>query len=297
MNQKRECIAHENSLMKPIRYIGTMRTLIVILASAATLCAQPEPVGVEHIYKRVDQRDMKLYVLTPSKGSGPFPAIVLFYGGGWRAGRPTQFNHQSERLAERGMVAIQVEYRLLKRDGKVPPEVCVRDAKSAMRWVRSHAAKLNIDPSRIAAGGGSAGGHLAAFTGMVQGLDDPADDLSVSPLPAALALFNPVFDNGPKGYGYDLIGERYKEFSPFHNIRKGMPPAIVFVGTQDKLLPVDTVKAFCEQARAVGTKCEYRVYKGQPHGFFNHRDQGDNRYYKETIAETERFFEALGWIR
>ncbi|MFN7933755.1 MAG: alpha/beta hydrolase [Bryobacteraceae bacterium] len=274
-----------------------MRSWILMLAGAAALCAQPAPVGVEHVYKRVGERDLKLYVLAPEKGSGPFPAIVFFHGGGWRGGRPVQFNPHSERLAQRGMVAVQVEYRLLKRDGKVPPEVCVRDAKSAMRWVRAHAAELKIDASRIAAGGGSAGGHLAAFTGMVKGLDDPADDVSVSALPAAMALYNPVFDNGPKGYGYDLIGERYKEFSPFHNIRKGMPPAIVFVGTQDKLLPVETVKAFCEGARAVGTKCEYRVYEGQPHGFFNHRDEGDNRYYKETLGETERFFEALGWIQ
>lgn len=274
-----------------------MRHCLLFVSCAGLLCAQQAPVGVEHVYKRVGERDLKLYVLAPAQRNGPFPAIVFFHGGGWRGGRPIQFNHQGNRLAERGMVVVQVEYRLLERDGKVPPEVCVRDAKSAMRWVRAHAAKLNIDPRRIAAGGGSAGGHLAAFTGMVQGLDDPADDLSVSPLPAAMALFNPVFDNGPKGYGYELTGGRYKEFSPFHNIRKGMPPAIVFVGTQDKLLPVGTVKAFCEQARAVGTKCEYRVYEGQPHGFFNHRDQGDNRYYKETLAETERFFETLGWIR
>lgn len=274
-----------------------MRHCILLVTCAGLLCAQPTPVGEEHSYKRVDGRDLKLYVLAPSKAGGPFPAIVFFHGGGWRGGRPTQFNHQAARLVERGMVAVQVEYRLLKREGKVPPEVCVRDAKSAMRWVRAHAAQWNIDPRRIAAGGGSAGGHLAAFTGLVDGLDDPADNTAVSPKPAALALFNPVFDNGPTGYGYDLIGERYKEFSPLHNIRKGIPPAIVFVGSQDKLLPVATVKAFCEHARAVGAKCEYRVYQDQPHGFFNYREEGDNRYYKETLAETERFFEALGWIR
>jgi len=273
--------------------------ILTLMLAAAHLCAQDAPVslGTPHVYKTVEDRSLKLYVHSPAKGNGPFPAIVFFHGGGWRAGRPTQFNHHAERLAERGIVSIQVEYRLLERTGKLPPEVCVRDAKSAMRWVKAHASQLKLDPRRIAAGGGSAGGHLAAFTGMVKGLDDPADDLSVSPIPAAMALFNPVFDNGPSGYGYDLIGERYKEFSPFHNITAATPPAIVFVGSQDKLLPVSTVERFCASARTAKVKCEYRVYEGQPHGFFNYRNEGDNRLYKETLAETEKFFESLGWIR
>lgn len=273
--------------------------MLPLILAAAHLCAQdaPAPLGAAHIYKTVEGRSLKLYVHSPAKGNGPFPAIVFFHGGGWRGGRPTQFNHHAGRLAQRGMVSLQVEYRLLERSGKVPPEVCVHDAKSAMRWVRSHASQLKIDPRRIAAGGGSAGGHLAAFTGTVKGLDDPSDDLSVSPVPAAMALFNPVFDNGPTGYGYDLIGERYKEFSPFHNITATMPPAIVFVGSKDKLLPVSTVEQFCASAGAVKVKCEFRVYEGQPHGFFNYRDEGDNRFYRETLAETEKFFESLGWIR
>lgn len=276
-----------------------MRFCTILLAVTVQLSAQdaPAPLGVPHVYKTVDGRALKLYVHSPATGTAPFPAIVFFHGGGWRGGRPTQFNHHAERLAQRGMVSVQVEYRLLQRDGKVPPEICVRDAKSAMRWVRAHAAQLKIDPRRIAAGGGSAGGHLAAFTATVKGLDDPADDLAVSPVPAAMALFNPVFDNGPTGYGYDLIGERYKEFSPFHNITAATPPAIVFVGSKDKLLPVSTVEQFCKSARSVKVKCEYRVYEDQPHGFFNFREKGDNRFYKETLAETEKFFESLGWIR
>lgn len=111
-----------------------------------------------------------------------------------------------------------------------------------MRRVRAHAAELGVDPNRIAAGGGSAGGHLAAFTSMVEGLDDNADDLSISPRAQAILLFNPVYDNGPGGFGYERIGARDREFSPLHNIRADAPPNVVFLGTQDDLVSVETAR-------------------------------------------------------
>jgi acetyl esterase/lipase len=160
-----------------------------------------------------------------------------------------------------------------------------------MRWVRSHAKELGIDPGRIAAGGGSAGGHLAAFVGMVQGMDDPADDRSVSPKANALALFNPVFDNGPGGWGTARVGDRFPEFSPAHNITPDDPPAIVFLGTQDRLIPVKTVEGFRDSMKKAGVRCESFFYEGQPHGFFNKVP-----LRTKTLIETDRFFASLGWL-
>ena len=99
--------------------------------------------------------------------------MVFYFGGGWVRGNPAQFERQSEHLASRGMVGIRVEYRVMPKGDSGPPVICCQDAKSAMRWVRAHAAELGIDPERIAAAGGSAGGHLAAFVSLVEGLDDP----------------------------------------------------------------------------------------------------------------------------
>lgn len=262
----------------------------------ATACAQPA--GTTHTYKKVGARELLLYVYQPDgrKPETPLPAIVFFHGGGWVGGAPKQFLHHCEYLAKRGMVAIEADYRHLDKTTKEPPLVCVQDAKSAMRWVRSHAAELGVDPDRIASGGGSAGGHLAAFVGMVGGHDDPQDDTKISPKSNAMVLFNPVFDNGPGGWGTERVGERYREFSPAHNITKDDPPAIVFLGSQDNLIPVKTLETFKANMQKAGVRCESRIYEGQGHGFFNHGKDG-NKSYDATVKEMDGFLVSLGWLK
>jgi acetyl esterase/lipase len=252
------------------------------------------PVGQARVYKKVGDRELRLFVVNPEdwQAADQRPALVLFHGGGWTGGSPVQFNDQAAYLARRGMVCIQVEYRLVK-DVPGPPVHCVQDAKSAMRWVRSHAAELGIDPQRIGAGGGSAGGHLAAFVGMAQGLDDPQDDLQVSPKANALVLFNPVFDNGPDGgWGQQRVGDRYKEFSPAHNVSADDPPAIVFLGRNDALIDVRVVERFQTNMTAANVRCETRYYEGQSHGFFN-----KDPWKTITLAEADKFLASLGWLK
>jgi acetyl esterase len=287
-------------------FIAPLVTVMSLLTFSASVMGQAEkkqaekrePTGTPHVYKKVDDKELKLYVYQPGgKNPGtPLPAIVFFHGGGWKGGQPTQFLSHCEHLAKRGMIAIEADYRHISGNGKEPPIVCVRDAKSAMRWVRSHAAELGVDPNRIASGGGSAGGHLAAFVGMVEGNDDPQDDKSVSAKSNAMCLFNPVFDNGPGGYGAERMGDRYQEFSPAHNITKDDPPAIVFLGSTDNLIPVKTLETFKANMEKAGVRCETRIYEGQPHGFFNYGKSG-NKYYNETVKEMDAFLVGLGWLK
>ncbi len=155
--------------------------------------------------KTVEGRKLRLWIVKPEgwKASDRRPGAVFFHGGGWTGGSPPS-STPGPLPRHAGWSVYWSSTRLLSKGrGKdtTPPLVCCQDAKSAMRWVRSHAGELGIDPAQRAAGGGSAGGHLAAFTGMVEGLDDPADDVAVSARPNALILFNPVFDNGPNGWG------------------------------------------------------------------------------------------------
>ena len=246
-------------------------------------------------YKKVGDVTLKLHVFNPSnwKASDRRPAMVFFFGGGWVSGSPKQFYPHCTHLAKKGWVAIAAEYRVKKRHGTSPIE-CVRDGKSALRWVRAHARELGIDPDHLAAGGGSAGGHVAAATATVRGFDEPGEDATVSARPNALVLFNPVLDNSPQGWGSSRIGPRWRELSPLHNLHRHMPPTIIFLGTRDKLIPVATMEKCRRRLRELGVRCELRLYQGQGHGFFNYgRDGG--RWYGETVAEMDRFLESLGW--
>ena len=118
-------------------------------------------------YKKTKQADLEIVVHFPPgwKETDKRPGIVFFFGGGWTNGTIKAFEPQAIYLASRGMVAACADYRIKSKHGVTPKE-CVEDAKSAVRWLRQNAAKLGIDPNRIAASGGSAGGHLAACTAL-----------------------------------------------------------------------------------------------------------------------------------
>ena len=268
-----------------------IKPLFLFLALAGMVLGAPQPDLVK-IYKKVGGHELKLHIFNPDghKAGDQRPAIVFFFGGGWNGGSPTQFYPQSEYLASRGMVAISAEYRVKNRH-KTSPLECVKDGNSAIRWVRAHAGELGIDPKKIAAGGGSAGGHVAAAIGTTKGIVEEGEDSTVSSRPDALVLFNPVFDNGPKGYGHDRVKAYWKKISPFHNLDKTTPPTIVFLGTKDKLIPVATGEKYRDTMKGLGARCDLHLYDGEPHGFFN------KSKYHETVFEADRFLASLGFLK
>lgn len=257
-------------------------------------------------YKTVGGTKLNLYVFNPPdyKPGDKRPAIVLFFGGGWRNGSPKQFEQQCRYLASRGMVAITADYRVSSRFD-VKAKDCVIDAKDAVRWVRENAKQMGIDPKRIAAGGGSAGGHIAACTAVVKGFEDK--DTKVSSVPDALVLFNPALVLSPFEGGEPLPGERMeslkermgtepKELSPLHHVKKGAPPTIIFHGQADTTVPYSTAEAFTKAMKKEGNECELKGYEGQPHGFFNFgRTKQD--HFKQTLTETDKFLLKLGWLK
>jgi acetyl esterase len=225
--------------------------------------------------------------------SKTYPAIVFFFGGGWNGGNTGHFEPFARYFAERGLICFRADYRVKSRQGTTPFE-SLKDAKSAMRYIREHAGALHVDPQQIIASGGSAGGHLAAATALISDYNEGSDLLSYSCVPYALVLFNPVIDNGPGGYGYERIGEAYSSFSPLHNIREGAPPSIIFLGTEDKLIPVETGAYYKVVMEKVGSRCELILFQGEGHGFFNY-NRFDN--YKKCLVEADRFLVSLGYLQ
>ena len=251
-------------------------------------------------YRTVGSTELKVWIIEPAdKGTKPRPAIVFFFGGGWTSGTPAQFEPQARHLAARGMVALLADYRVKSRQDAKPAD-CVADAKACVRWVRANATRLSLDPERLAVGGGSAGGHLAASVATLPGLDPATDDKAVSCRPDALVLFNPGTVMAPfpglelKGFGAGLDKARFgcepTEISPLHHVRKGLPPTIIFHGKTDTTVPYATVEKFTEVMKAAGNRCELVGFEGQGHGFFN------KAKYQETLDATDAFLVSLGYL-
>jgi acetyl esterase/lipase len=285
-----------------------------MITAAAFLLALLLPLGDSHAaavdksspdrllpYKTVGEVTLRLHVFEPEglKISDHRPAIVFFFGGGWNGGDPKQFYQQARALSDLGMVAFSAEYRVKSRNQTTPFE-CVRDAKSAIRWVRAHAAKLGIDPDRIVASGGSAGGHLAACTGIIRGYEEVGEDLEVGSIPNAMILFNPVLDTTDEGYGARRFKpEQQTELSPCHHVHQGIAPTILFHGTADRTVPFENAKRFTCLMQEAGNVCMLVPFAGRGHGFFNgtfFRPENDGTDYESTLTRSIEFLTAHGFL-
>jgi len=275
-----------------MRKLSITAAITLLITSSFAIADSPKPTKIV-TYKTVGDVELKLHIFNPKghKSTDKAPAVVFFFGGAWVHGSAGQFYKQSAYLASRGMVAACAEYRIKKKHNTTPKE-CVMDGKSVLRWMRKNAKKLGIDPDKIAAGGGSAGGHVAAALGTVKGFNEKGEDTSVSCVPNALLLFNPVFDNGPDGgWGQNRVKEYWKEISPKHNISSSTPPTIVFLGREDSIIPVATAERYQKTMKDAGVRCDLHLYDGEGHGFFN------GRKFKETMIESDKFLKSLGFLK
>lgn len=221
------------------------------------------------------------------------PGIVFFFGGGWTGGTIEHFARQATYLAGRGMVAARADYRVLSRHGTTV-EQGVEDARSAMRWLRANAPALGLDPERLVASGGSAGGYLAAATHLISDMDDAGDDATISPRPNALLLFNPALLSLRPALPLPLdkvvpTQELAARLDPLSRLAPDLPPTLMFFGDQDRLYP--PAAAFYERALALGCPVEMELAEGEVHGFFN-----EGPWRKRTLHRADRFLASLGYL-
>lgn len=238
-------------------------------------------------------------------GKRPFPAIVIYFGGGWQNGRPGLMRPLAQALAQRGYVCVVPEYRL---SGEAPFPAAVHDAKAAIRWTRKNAKRFNIDPDRIATLGGSAGGHLAGFMGASNGVarfegEGDHQDAS-SDVQAAIVMCGPMnmlaggvvdrAEAGAKSERGDAILDfmggvppskdkaRYIEASPLTHLSKQSPPMLFIDGENDK--PRLRYTDFWRKMDKLGIEHEFVLMPQAPHPFWVM-----NEWFKPTVNAVDGF--------
>jgi len=270
-----------------------MALWFAVFAVAGAMAPTTQPAGStkSFTYKKVKQTELEMVVHYPPgwKAGDKRPAIVFFFGGGWTNGTIAQFESQAAYFASRGMVAARADYRVKSRQGITPKE-CVEDAKSAVRWLRQNAGMLGIDPDRIVAAGGSAGGHIAACTTLAPGLDAEGEDAAISCKASALVLYNPVLHFVPdlaKRFGVD---EPLADvISPTLHLEKDSPPTLLLYGTDDKLLSQG--EEFMKRSKELGHHAELFTAEGERHGFFN-----KPQWREKTTLRVAEFLTSIGYL-
>jgi acetyl esterase len=290
-------------MMKPLVIIIGVILIIHLSVSAQVDSVKQE----EKIYKKIGTCELKADVFYPAPGrdNQNRPAIAFFHGGGWVYGSPDEFHNTCKRFARKGFVAFSFQYRLsIMEDGTHPhpdisPIESVKDARSAMRWIRANAASLRIDPDKIVAGGQSAGGQLTLSTALMDGIDEKTDNLDISPTPNAMLLYSSSVNMMEAWADYHM-GDRREQIwtiSPYHNLRKDMPPTIAFHGEDDCTVPLYAVRFFEDKMKSLGNPYELIIYQGRKHYLGAGSDQYSTYFDEEILERTDEFLIRFGFLK
>ncbi|HEY5793057.1 MAG TPA: alpha/beta hydrolase [Chthoniobacterales bacterium] len=236
-----------------------------------------------------DPAKLYLHVFNPPdwKASDQRAAVLIFHGGAWKVGSPKDCVAECRYWASRGLVAIAAQYRIAEWQG-TKPEDCVADARSAVRYVRAHAAELGIDPQKIAVGGTSAGAHIAACAGTLPAYDDPGDDRAVSCVPNALLLYFPYSMVTTAGNGRD-------DMSPLHFVGGATPPTLFIGGELDAIAPAVRGIEWAEKVKGLKNPFRLFIYRNTRHGV---GQPGMNQpgVANDVIRQTDLFLASLGFV-
>jgi acetyl esterase len=215
------------------------------------------------VYRQIGNFSLKAYVFRPADNKKSHPAILLFHGGAWRLGDASWTFGRAKEFAEKGMIAIAVDYRL-SNDGLSPIDG-VEDACAAFAWARSQADRFGIDVKRVAGYGISAGGHLVAAVAVIPAVR--GQKISNDSRPNALLLYSPALNMTHDSYFDYLMKDKGDPaaYSPSEFITKKLPPTLIIQGQQDSIVYTKDAQAFRDAAIKAGAKCELHVYPGVGH--------------------------------
>jgi acetyl esterase/lipase len=276
--------------------LGRLVVLAVLLVSSP-VAAEPQALT----YRLVGSRSLKAFVFSPSGAGMARPAVLLFHGGAWRLGEPAWLFGRARDFAQKGMVAIAVEYRLAN-DGLSPIDA-VEDACAAFAWARDQAATLGIDSKRVAGYGVSAGGHLVAAAATLPALR--GREIASVERPNAILLFSPALDMARDEYFMELMeghGDPVR-YSPAHFVARELSPTLIIQGEEDTIVRTPDARSFCNSAERAGARCELVVYPGLGHLLtrnlkVQYKDfDADPAQGADAHRREDAFLASLGYLR
>lgn len=237
-------------------------------------------------YKKINGFKLDMHLFLPDTTVYPDkrPVIVYFHGGSWSEGKPNWFFEAGRNYAGQGWVAAAVEYRIKARHNTLPFE-SVKDARSAIRWLREHAETYRIDPAKIVATGNSAGGHLVLATALAEQWNEATDTLNVSATPDLLMIIAGVYDltvANSKWIVKDLGNkDLVEQISPNHLLKKNIPPTFIIHGANDTHCLYSTAAYFAKNMRALGNDIEFHTIDGAGHFIWYGK-------YAERVSDIQR---------
>lgn len=231
-------------------------------------------------YGRIGDRPLLLDLYRPRDAKKPMPVVMWVHGGGWNKGSKDRC--PAVWLTDHGYAVASINYRLTD---EVPWPAQIDDCRAAVRWLRVHAAEYGLDGKRIAAWGGSAGGHLAALLGT---LDAPENETVSSRVQAVCDWYGPsdlltmppnvlvpgkteadlANSNGAKLLGGTVRDrpELARQASAFYQVSADDPPFLIMHGDKDPAVPLEQSQRLYEKLKAAGVTSALQVLEGAGHG-------------------------------
>jgi acetyl esterase/lipase len=248
---------------------------------SASLSAQPPlPTERDVTYCTLDGVELKMDIYRPQRSAAPTPALLYVHGGGWTGGdkRSGEGIRDIPELLARGYLVAAVNYRLAPRY-KFP--AMIEDVKCAVRFLRANAERFSINPEKIGAWGGSAGGHLVALLGTADataGWDVGQYLEQSSRVQAVVDMYGPtdltvLFEGANPRLMEQVFGtsdrnsETLQKASPVNWVSSDDPPFLILHGERDSLVPVSQSQIFYEKLRAAGVPATFVIVKNAGHGF------------------------------